>query len=435
MTLTLSIQDRDTLDNGEPVTLRLDRHGAVIGRSPHADWCLPDPRNHVSSRHCEISYRDGVYLLADRSTNGTFVNGSAERLGALHSIVDGDRILIGPYELVAHYSDRSMIQPAAEPQAMPGWSDWTPEHKPPVSRAAPSAPASDYRDAPHVSPPLPDGGWDIPAPLDRPSAWSSEPRETAPPSATDIWGQLAEQSEIDWSRGDFGPLRDGPTGWGRVEAPVDRAAPEVTNHEQANEPPPDGWHAFLNGMGLTPGQVLTKPTDILANAGAMLRQIVAGLVLMVDARARAKAQLGLQATSLELEGNNPIKFIRAPERALLQLLSPPERGFMTAAQAVEDTYQDLQAHQMATMGAMRGALAETLARFSPAAIRERQVKRGWLSRLLPGARDAALWQAYVHEFEGVVRGADEAFMDLFAKEFRVAYEQHIGEMKARRRET
>lgn len=431
MTLILTIQNRDTLDNGEPATLRLDRHGAMIGRSTHADWCLPDPRNHISSRHCEISYRDGVYLLADRSTNGTFVNGSPERLEALHAIAEGDRILIGGYEVVARYPHNEAAEPVAQPQAAADtWGDWAPEPRPAVSWGASVA---ERRDAPRVSPPLPDGGgWDTPAPLSRPSAWSSEPREAAPPSAGDIWGQLAQESEIDWSQGDFGRLEPEPEAWGRVEAPSETSAEAPA--EPAATMPPDAWHAFLRGAGLVPDQVRGTPATVLASAGAMLRQMIAGLVLMVDARARTKAQLGLQATSLELEGNNPLKFIRAPERALLQLLEPPERGFMDAARAVEDAHQDLQAHQMATLGAMRGALAETLARFSPAAIRERQETRGWLSRLLPGAREAALWQAYEREFEGVVRGADEAFMDMFAKEFRVAYERHIAEMKARRRD-
>ncbi|WP_019832445.1 type VI secretion system-associated FHA domain protein TagH [Sphingomonas sp. PR090111-T3T-6A] len=430
MTLILTIQDRDTLDNGEPATLRLDRHGAMIGRSTHADWCLPDPRNHISSRHCEISYRDGAYLLADRSTNGTFVNGASERLGALHAIADGDRILIGGYEVVARCPGSEAAEAVAEPQATAdAWGDWAPEPRP----AASWAPVAERPAAPRVSPPLPDGGgWDAPAPLSRPSPWSSEPREAVPPSAGDIWGQLARESEIDWSQGDFGRIEQEAEGWGRIEAPSETPAP--ASSEPAVTTTPDGWQAFLRGTGLAPDQVRSAPTAVLANAGAMLRQMVGGLVLMVDARARAKAQLGLQATSLELEGNNPLKFIRAPERALLQLLEPPERGFMDAARAVEDAHQDLQAHQMATLGAMRGALAEVLARFSPAAIRERQETRGWLSRLLSGAREAALWQAYEREFEGVVRGADEAFMDMFAKEFRVAYDRHITEMKARRRE-
>jgi type VI secretion system protein ImpI/type VI secretion system protein len=432
MTLILTVQDRETLDNGEPATLRLDRHGAMIGRSTHADWCLPDPRNHISSRHCEISYRDGVYLLADRSTNGTFVNGSAERLGALHAIADGDRILIGGYEVVARCLGNEAAEPVAEPQvAASAWGDWTPEPRP---AAAWTAPPVECRSAPRVSPPLPDGGaWDAPAPLSRPSPWSSEPREAAPPLAGDIWGQLAKESEIDWSQGDFGRLEQEPQGWGRVEVPSE--APIDGLDEHAATTPAEEWPAFLQGAGLAPDQVRSTPTAVLANAGAVLRQMVAGLVLMVDARARTKAQLGLQATNLELEGNNPLKFIRAPERALLQLLEPPERGFMDAARAVEDAHQDLQAHQMATLSAMRGALAETLARFSPAAIRDQQETRGWLSRLLPGARKAALWQAYEREFEGVVRDADEAFMDKFAKEFRTAYERNIADMKTRRRES
>ncbi|HZL00904.1 MAG TPA: type VI secretion system-associated FHA domain protein, partial [Caulobacteraceae bacterium] len=91
----------------------------------------------------------------------------------------------------------------------------------------------------------------------------------------------------------------------------------------------------------------------------------------------------------------------------------------------------LQAHQMATLIAMQGALAATLARFSPQAIRERADMRGILAKILPSARDAELWNAYQKEFEGVARGSDEAFMDVFAKEFRQAYEKAAADMKAR----
>ncbi len=65
MSLTLAIQNMNRLDNGGSVQLKLDRHGAVIGRSPHVDWSLPDPKNYVSSPHCEIDFRDGGYVLVD----------------------------------------------------------------------------------------------------------------------------------------------------------------------------------------------------------------------------------------------------------------------------------------------------------------------------------------------------------------------------------
>jgi predicted component of type VI protein secretion system len=97
--------------------------------------------------------------------------------------------------------------------------------------------------------------------------------------------------------------------------------------------------------------------------------------------------------------------------------------------AIEDAFCDLQAHQMATLAAMQGALAATLARFSPAAIRKRAETRGLLAKIMPSAREAALWQAYEREFEGVARGSDEAFMDVFAKEFRAAYEASVAGMK------
>ncbi|MGA0603155.1 type VI secretion system-associated FHA domain protein TagH [Caulobacter sp. KR2-114] len=211
-------------------------------------------------------------------------------------------------------------------------------------------------------------------------------------------------------------------------APPPRAAPP---------PPPmaassDLWNAFAAACGLQPGDVTTPPEAAMQQAGDMLRQMIAGLVVLLEARARAKAQLGAQGTALEFDGNNPLKFARSPERAIAQMLNPPERGFMPAGRAVEDAFKDLQAHQMATLAAMQGALAATLDRFSPEAIRARAESHGILAKVLPTAREAELWKAYEREFEGVSRGSDEAFMDVFAKEFRAAYERAAAELKTRR---
>jgi len=444
MTLILSIPGRTRLDNGEPAELRLDHHGAVIGRSAHADWSLPDGKNHISSRHCEISYRDGTYLLADRSTNGTFVNGSRERLGTLHPIRDGDRITIGSYELLVSLPDQRAepaARSAADTESDPARNDWDSPGTADADLAWGTA---------AVVAPLPSGDllsgtdyeWTEPAPALDVSPWASAPREAAPPSAVDIWGQLARDNDIAWAHGGFGPVGVVMSAW---SAPaLAKPSPDASDMTQTPQPSvdaapvapavaPDGWAAFAQGAGLSPDIVRSAAPTLLAAAGAALRQMVGGLVLMVEARARAKAQLGVEGTSLELNGNNPLKFIRSPERALLQLLEPPQSGFMPAGHAIEDAFQDLQAHQMATLAAMRGALGDTLSRFSPAAIRERQQARTRWQRWIGGAREAALWRAYEQEFEGVIRGADEAFMDVFAKEFRGAYEHHVAELKKRAR--
>jgi type VI secretion system FHA domain protein len=188
---------------------------------------------------------------------------------------------------------------------------------------------------------------------------------------------------------------------------------------------------LLKGAGVDPNTLRVAPAEAAETAGALLRRLLAGLVVMMEARARAKSQLGAQSTTLELNGNNPLKFARNPERVLAQLLNPAERGFMSAEQAIEDSFQDLQAHQMATLAAMQGALAATLERFSPEAIRRRAEVRGVLARILPAARNATMWETYEREFEGVARGSSEAFMDVFAKEFKQAYERTAAGMKRR----
>ncbi|TCP33688.1 type VI secretion system-associated FHA domain protein TagH [Sphingomonas sp. BK235] len=471
MSLILTIVGHDTLDNGEPARLALDRHGAVIGRSPQADWSLPDPRHHISSRHCEISYRDGRYLLTDHSTNGTYLNGASERLDRAHAIADGDRLAIGPYAVLARLGDAASAgdagatalpgAPPANADAPPasGWdalpaadwgessaaadwgessaaADWA---EPPAAAdwAEPSAPsgwaepdgaASRWRQPP-PAPARAAGTWDLPAPIAHPSAWSSAPAAGGP-TADDVWGRLARESEVDWSRGDFVsvPARDAPEPAPTTPAPDPAPVPDPAPRADDT----DDWARFVRASGIPADRLARAPAEVLAAAGAVLRQLVGGLMLMIDARARAKAQLGVQATGLELDGNNPLKFVRSPERALLQLLDAPATGFMHAERAVEDAFQDLQAHQMATLAAMRGALEGTLARVSPAAIRASTRAPGRLARRWSLLHRARQWDAYERAFEGVVRGANEAFMDLFAKEFRLHYDRQIAAMKRRR---
>lgn len=505
MALTLTIVNLDRLDNGEPTQLVLDRHGARIGRSPHADWCLPDPRNHISSTHCEIEFRDGGYLLSDKSTNGLFLNGAAERLARAHVLTEGDELAIGHYRINVSLSGADEVR-KTEPAQAKGWSGWdstpgaTPAAapsagwgEPPASQAtaplsgwgepAQAAPAQQaspgWGDAP-LSPPPASGGWAAepaglrgdPAEADSrwrepgaaitgrgagSDAWSApslagqgawpEPAATAAPSpaapqaqapspdAVDVWSRMASVNSVDWSRGGM----DGAAAWASPPpAPAPAAAPAPAVEATVVHPPPaassgpDPWAELLTAAGLTPADVDGDPAEAAARAGDLMRRMAAGLVVMLEARARAKAELGAQGTSLDLSGNNPLKFARTPEQALGQLLNPPQRGFMPADRAIEDGFKDLQAHQMATLAAMQGALRTTLDRFSPQAIRDRAEGRGLLAKILPGAREAALWKAYEREFEGVVQGSDEAFMDVFAKAFRRAYEDAANTMRRKR---
>ena len=44
--------------------------GGIIGRAEECDWVILDRKRVVSSRHAEVSYRDGAFFLTDTSSNG-----------------------------------------------------------------------------------------------------------------------------------------------------------------------------------------------------------------------------------------------------------------------------------------------------------------------------------------------------------------------------
>ncbi|MEG3088558.1 type VI secretion system-associated FHA domain protein TagH [Sphingomonas sp. PB4P5] len=491
MTLTLSIRNVAGLDNGMPLEFVMHRRGAVIGRAPTCDWSLPDPRSHISSRHCEVTFDGQHYVLTDLSTNGTFLNGAGARLPAPHRIDDGDVLQIGQYEIGARLSGQAGLRDDETPPAVQPWRGWD-EGAAVAER--PAAPASGWAsatppaastsagwqpqlgpslartDQPRAFAPAPtSGGWAAPiaapeapvssawaaaTPTPEPaSGWSSAaPDRPAAPSPDDVWGRIAEGNVVDWARGGFGqpvePPRDplglapaapraalpvetpqmarfgaSDDGWGTPAPPPAAPAPMAAPPAAQTTTPaaPGGPEQFIAATGLSTALVADRSADVLGRGGRLLHRLVAGLVVMVEARARAKAQLGAETTAFNPEGNNPIKFARTPDEALAMLLNPPQRGFMDAERAIEDAFVDLQSHQMATLRAMQGALKATLDRFSPTAIRGRAESGGLLERILPAARDAALWQAYEKEFGGVAQGSDEAFMDVFAKEFRRAY--------------
>lgn len=487
MSLTLALRNVSSLSDGGPIKLQLDRRGAVIGRSPTVEWTLPDPSNYISSRHCEVRYETDFYQLRDTSTNGTMINGAM--MTGPHRLVSGDVITIGHYEIAVTAPGPAPIRQDTDqdwggwkdvssavndPNIGSDWGKPKPKAPiagdgliggnwvPPVA-GAPKHAASDGwgpastppQESPNPFPAPAETGsepWGANVPgsdwkTGGSSNWSSAP--AAPPIAPtgrDIWGEMEQSHSVDWSRSSFGvahapkaPEPLGLTPLAGVDAlgPLPGASPfqPAFTAQQQSDPAAatpataSDADALLDQiaplLGLSRSDLRGDSQRTLATMATLLRTLVSGLVVMVEARARAKAQLGAQTTILQFDGNNPIKFARTPEQALLQLLNAPERGYVAAEQAIEDSFVDLQSHQMATLRAMQGALRATLDRFSPKAISDRVQDKGLLSQIMPAKRDAALWRAYEREFSGVNQGSDEAFMDVFAREFRKAYEEEV----------
>src|SRR5262249_32603035 len=80
---------------------------------------LPDPSKFVSSHHARIRCHNNVFYLQDTSTNGTFLNSADSPVSKsdLTALGDGDRILIGDYEILVQLIDdgsAAATPPAAE---------------------------------------------------------------------------------------------------------------------------------------------------------------------------------------------------------------------------------------------------------------------------------------------------------------------------------
>ena len=90
----------------------------TVGRGAENDWSLPDTARVVSKHHCIVEGSGDSFRLTDCSTNGVFVNGADEAVGAGNSVSlrDGDRLRIGPYEVqVAVTSARGPQPPSGFP--------------------------------------------------------------------------------------------------------------------------------------------------------------------------------------------------------------------------------------------------------------------------------------------------------------------------------
>jgi type VI secretion system FHA domain protein len=118
MKLRLSVTNGQHVFSDHSDSFDFSEAGGTIGRSTRNDWVLPDPTRVVSGTHAEIGFKDGRFVIIDRSTNGVFLNGAETSLGAGGSapLQDGDRFLIGDFEIAVEV----LAEPDAE-QSLPPW--------------------------------------------------------------------------------------------------------------------------------------------------------------------------------------------------------------------------------------------------------------------------------------------------------------------------
>ena len=96
------------------------------------------------------------------------------------------------------------------------------------------------------------------------------------------------------------------------------------------------------------------------DAAGLLRQCIGGLQQSLRTRSELKNELRLSLSTLRDTGKNPLRFSADAGEALGHLLRDGKPGQLSGEQAVARSFRDLQAHQVALLGASRAAVRATL---------------------------------------------------------------------------
>ncbi|MCU0986333.1 MAG: type VI secretion system-associated FHA domain protein TagH [Acetobacteraceae bacterium] len=465
-------------ESAVPATRRVSGGELTIGRGEACDWVLADPNRHLSKHHCTVAFRSGRWVVTDLSTNGTFLDRSAEPIGRGGTVPlrDGSRLALGEYEIEVRIEERASTgsfgaeppnpfdeDPFAPPKPAPAPFQNDPFGRDPFAVEPPHRPVVSDPFAGLGGPAVP-GGPVLPDDFDPlsdiqgsdrlsdPSWTSAGSRPDHSPAASDAFvpppvvkNAIPDDWDLDLpatptpaplpppgeAAGAGAPreayVRPQPA---RPEAPP----PEPARDEGFAHQPrpaeaasaaggPDLLAAFLAGAGLADlvRRSSMPPEQLMRGLGAAFRAFVEGLREVLITRASIKSEFRIEQTIIAARGNNPLKFSPSVEDALAAMLGESRGAFMDAETAVRDSLDDIKHHEMATMEAMQAGLRAVLARLEPAALREEAEAAGGLN-LLPAQRRARAFDVFEARFAEILRDIDNTTDGTFARAFARAYE-------------
>ncbi|CAG8865812.1 hypothetical protein PS627_01731 [Pseudomonas fluorescens] len=445
MALRLTITSYHKITPGQRPEMVLETGAITVGRAADNDWVIPDPEKLVSSRHCVIQFKDGRYYLTDNSTNGVELvhAGIRMRRGNSEPLADGEVIRIGEYEIQARLDSAIAIPLAGQPEVHS--FDALMAHQLGASHApitgAPAAflqGASSHDTLPDLfdflgssSVPLASQSDHVPAQqhdFRPPAALAQVPAPDHAPAAPGLipegWDLLGDVSA---------QALPAPSAAVQPQVPppaVVQAAPAAS---AATEPGPADAHllqAFLRGAGIAHLRIdATNAQQQMEALGRSYRLMVEGLTDVMRARSSLKGEFRMQQTTIAPVQNNPLKFAPNADEALLLLLRDRNPAFMAPDQAVQDSFDDLRAHQLAVMAGVQAAIKHLLARFEPGHLEQRLAPPSGLGKLFGGSRQAHCWQQFTELYRQISQEAEDDFQDLFGREFSRAYEAHCSRLQ------
>ncbi|MBH5372770.1 FHA domain-containing protein [Bradyrhizobium sp. CNPSo 4016] len=265
--------------------------------------------------------------------------------------------------------------------------------------------------------------------INEPNELQIAPRPTASPPANHF-GKLPNSGSRtlppDHPEIDRRPLRLKETAAPRVVG-----TPE-TRSETRSGPPPlpatpssdtDELQALWEALGFNPDLVPpAQLREIFAELGRAVAEMTDGLHSILAAWAVLKNECEIRPTQTPAGNDNALQFTKSSH--VLREALGKDRGFRLLSRSVRAGFDDIKAHELAAMAAMRGAVSNVLTHMSP----QRIESDGAISGLF-GARvnKAKLWDRYVELHASMVNDIDQTARSYVAEEFARSYETQRSE--------
>ena len=163
---------------------------------------------------------------------------------------------------------------------------------------------------------------------------------------------------------------------------------------RAQRPATASLDAFFRGAGLPAQRLDDKQAEqVLHRLGQLMREVVLGVTENLHLRAEQKNVMRVPTTTIQPQNNNPLKFSASVEEALNNLLFRDSAEYLSAVDAVRETFGDIKQHQQHILAALRTAVVDYVGRLDPDEL-ENKISNGRAGALINAANKLKYWDLF-----------------------------------------
>lgn len=399
MELILEIVSDQQFADNTVVSKEFKTAGGIIGRAPDCDWIIPDPKRYVSGHHAMITTKNNQFYITDVSSNGTTLKNTGSKLppGEPFLIEHGAIFSLGDYDLRARlvYDPEVFDDVVGKPV-----------------------------DAGSV---IPDDAF---LDLDPIKAIDQQPFQYM--DMDELADFMKTPDQVDTQRKDYARVDieslEIPTFVPEsipTPAPTETAIPAPVQpipQPLANNLSADFWSKFFQELGIDASKIEdTEKESMAINTAKLFKQCITGIQQSLRTRTELKNELRLPITSVQVTGNNPLRYTADATSAMNELLRKHNMNQLSPEQAINRAFRDLQAHQVALLAACRGAVRSIVSQFSPEKLVLAFEQRGEKG-IIKGS--AWKWRTY-SRYHNLLQQDAEWGDRLFSKDFTLHYEEQV----------